>query len=193
MAKIDRNAALSGLHGKIGGIVYKQYGDKTVASKVPVFTQPWSNPQIAHRSRMKAASAYADTVMQDPVAHAYYASRIPRRKKKKVSVRNAAISDFFSQPKIAEIEVRAARDATGAQVHCEVQDRWGVVGVAVTLRTTAGSVLEEGAATASLLGWSYTFVQPLPTDNSWEIEIAAVDRAGNRATAIRAAIPTAGR
>ena len=75
MAKVRINALTSHLRGKIGNIVYKQYGDKTVATKAPVFkkNRRISVAEKKRRARFAVANAYAMVVLADPKRVADYA------------------------------------------------------------------------------------------------------------------------
>ncbi len=61
---------------KIGHIVIKQYGDKTVVSKYPDMSNiiP-SEFQVKKRSRFADAVAYAKTISQNPVFRADFVKR----------------------------------------------------------------------------------------------------------------------
>ena len=67
MAKAIVNAALSGLRGRVGDVVFKQYPYGTVVTRVPRMekVKP-SEKQRAHRKKVKAAAAFYREVLADP-------------------------------------------------------------------------------------------------------------------------------
>jgi hypothetical protein len=182
MAKVKKNPALDGLSGKLGNVVYKTYGDDTYVGKMPVFTVPWSPDQTAHRSRMKVASHYAEAVEINPEARAYYVAKL--KKKKRLTVRNAAISDFFTKPEVSDLSVSCGSDRVGAKGTVWAAERWGIRQVDFTLRRLDKTVIEQGTATLTQGEWRYTFTQPLPAGVDWEIVANATDLPGNGAAAV---------
>lgn len=69
MARLPKNSLLGCLKGALGKeLVFKQYKDKVVISKYPDMTKlKPSERQVVQRAKMKAAVAYAQKVMRDPV------------------------------------------------------------------------------------------------------------------------------
>jgi hypothetical protein len=68
MAQINKSSLLAALSGTLGKeLVIKQYKDKVVVSRYPDMS--WVKPsplQLQNRERMKAATAYAQTVLRNP-------------------------------------------------------------------------------------------------------------------------------
>jgi hypothetical protein len=79
---------------KIGDIVIKQYGDKTVVSKYPDMSNiiP-SDSQIKKRSRFADAVAYAKTINNSPVFRADFI----KRKGEVKSVYQSALKEFLDR------------------------------------------------------------------------------------------------
>lgn len=68
---------LKSMKGKIGDIVIKQYGDKTVVSKYPDMSNiiP-SDSQKEKRNRFAEAVSYAKTINNSPILKADYIKRV---------------------------------------------------------------------------------------------------------------------
>ncbi len=79
---------------KIGDIVIKQYGDKTVVSKYPDMSNiiP-SDSQIKKRSRFAEAVAYAKTINSSPILRADFI----KRKGEVKSVYQSALKEFLDR------------------------------------------------------------------------------------------------
>ena len=79
---------------RIGDIVIKQYGDKTVVSKYPDMSNiiP-SEFQVKKRSRFADAVAYAKTISQNPVFRADFV----KRKGEVKSVYQEALKEYLGR------------------------------------------------------------------------------------------------
>ncbi|MEQ1553269.1 MAG: hypothetical protein ABL929_03765 [Ferruginibacter sp.] len=79
---------------KMGDIVIKQYGDKTVVSKYPDMSNivP-SQSQVQKRSRFAQAVAYAKTINNSPIFRADFL----KRKGKVKSVYQSALKEFLDR------------------------------------------------------------------------------------------------
>jgi hypothetical protein len=79
---------------KIGDILIKQYGDKTVISKYPDMSNivP-SNSQLLKRSRFAEAVAYAKTINSSPIFRADFI----KRKGEVKSVYQSALKEFLDR------------------------------------------------------------------------------------------------
>lgn len=90
MAKVKGNNASSGISGRVDQFVFKQYGDKTIVSRVPDMDRvKWTEKQQLHRKLFKKAQRWAIGMMADPQMKAYYKARTTGNPK------NAAISDYM--------------------------------------------------------------------------------------------------
>jgi hypothetical protein len=91
---ITENTMLRSMKGRIGDIVIKQYGDKTVVSKYPDMSNiiP-SDSQKEKRSRFAEAVAYAKTINSSPVLKADYLKRVGEVR----SVYQHALKEFLAR------------------------------------------------------------------------------------------------
>lgn len=85
---------LRSMKGRIGDIVIKQYGDKTVVSKYPDMSNiiP-SDSQKEKRSRFAEAVAYAKTINSSPILKADYLKRVGEVR----SVYQHALKEFLAR------------------------------------------------------------------------------------------------
>lgn len=91
---ITENTMLRSTKGRIGDIVIKQYGDKTVVSKYPDMSNiiP-SDSQKEKRSRFADAVAYAKTINSSPILKADYLRRVGEVR----SVYQHALKEFLAR------------------------------------------------------------------------------------------------
>lgn len=110
MAHMKDNNATHGISGKINQFVYRQRF-KTVVSKLPVRTAPYSEQQKNIVSTFKQAVLYARTILQNAVIQKAYKEKAKRGQ----SAFNLAIADYFKPPVIVSVDLvnlptrRAAR------------------------------------------------------------------------------------
>ena len=91
---ITENTMLRSMKGRIGDIVIKQYGDKTVVSKYPDMSNiiP-SDSQKEKRNRFAEAVAYAKTINSSPTLKADYLKRVGEVR----SVYQHALKEFLAR------------------------------------------------------------------------------------------------
>lgn len=167
-----------GFRGRIGDLVYKRYGDKTVVTRVPRF-KSWSKEQKKGRSRFSAASTYAARVQRDPALRASYALWTA---KKDLTIRSAAISDLLTLPAVESVTVQPSFGFPGIDVSVQGTQRHKFVAVTVTIRERSGRVLEDGPARqVGPLIWSYEARQVQRGRGPVLIEGVGSDRLGREA------------
>lgn len=94
MARIQNGSILSGVSGKVGGIVIKQYRTGPVASKIPDMSNvKATKKQKAKRSLFKEAVAYAQQIIRDPERKAAYKATLRRGR----SVYHTAIAEYLKK------------------------------------------------------------------------------------------------
>lgn len=94
MARLQNNSLLQGLRGTIGKeLVFKQYANKVVVSKYPDMSRVKpSEKQVQNRQRMKEATAYALSILRNPVLReAFEKTLLPGE-----SVYHRAKKDWFA-------------------------------------------------------------------------------------------------
>lgn len=97
MARVSKNSIFEALSGALGkDIVFKQYADKTVASKYPDMSQVKpSELQKLQRNKMTEANAYASAALRDPKLRKKYEKNL----KPGETVFQKAKKDFFENLK----------------------------------------------------------------------------------------------
>lgn len=167
MAKVKKNVVIEGLSGRIGNLVFRQYGDQTVVSSMPVH-DPKREPtpgEAAQQARIKEAASLAKFILASEEGNDYYQEA--RQRLGKRSAYHTAIFDFFGEPEVLNMRVDAERT-----LHIEVQDNVGVqeVSVQVDGQKGAAAPLEK----APCVRWHYI----LDGDGPWSIQVHAKDRMG---------------
>lgn len=138
--------------------------------------QNYTEIQKNHPAALRKAIVYADFAKM----HEAY---LNREMVTGVSAYYIAIVDWFSAPKVLQINVDAWSGEPGQVIRIKARDNIGVTGVFVVIRDTQGNILEMGDAVQSRLGspwWKYTTracvrMNPFPT-----VTATARDLAGNQ-------------
>jgi hypothetical protein len=96
MARTRSNNILEGLHGLLGNVVIKSYGDRTVISSVPDMSRVKPSA-LQKKSNRKFADAvkYAQAINRDPARKKAYSKKV----KKGQSVFQYAISEYLNKNK----------------------------------------------------------------------------------------------
>ena len=97
MARSNNNPILKGTRGKIGdSLVVKQYSFGTVTSALPDMSRvKKSLLQKLYENRFGEATAYAKSIIYDPIKKAAYAKKLPKGKQ----VYHAAIQEYMKKQK----------------------------------------------------------------------------------------------
>jgi len=175
---IANNPMIQGARGKLSGVVFYPYGNKTIVAsrptrkKIPLEKQ--SEAQRNTRLNFQAAAYYAKTIIQDPEKKDYYT-----RKAKAVGVRSAysaAIADYMRGLAIESVDMRRYTGQPGGRVSITVRKRdFAAQEVNVTIKTETGEVVERGRAVKAPNGaWVYQNVAAFP-GREVVLEMAAVN------------------
>ncbi|MBC8504998.1 MAG: hypothetical protein ISR58_12530 [Anaerolineales bacterium] len=164
MAKVKKNVIIEGLSGRVGNLLFKQYGDKTVVTKWPEHDPNRKpTPGEAHqRGRIKDAAAMAKSILATDEGLAYY--QAARHRLEKHSAYHTAVFDFFGMPEV--VSVHMSQDGN---LLIEVQDNVGVRQVQVEIDDIRGFAepLEEEPCAY----WRYH----LNSNGPWSLKIYAED------------------
>lgn len=94
MAISANNLITENLSGKVGNVIFKNYGNKTIISKYPNMSNVVrTEKQKENQLKFKAAQAYAKSILSDPAQKLAFAKTIPKEKK----VYHAAISKYLKE------------------------------------------------------------------------------------------------
>lgn len=176
MASVKLNPILDQLRGKVGDLVFKQYGDETIISRAPDFSgyEP-SEAQKAHRERFRQATLYGRMVMADEEARAAYEAAADARGKPIFSL---TVADFFNAPSIDEVDVSGYTGAADDPIVIRASDDFEVARIAVTLSDADGAVIESGEAVMDDAAWRYEAQTDVAAGTTVRISVRAFDRPG---------------
>jgi hypothetical protein len=80
MAKVKLNPVLEQIHGKVGDLVFKYFGDEMIVGRNPDRSGILpSDAQLEHQERFRQAVLYGRLVMADPNKKADY-EKPPKRR-----------------------------------------------------------------------------------------------------------------
>ena len=98
MAISKNNLVTEILSGKVGNVIFKNYGNKTVISRYPDMSKVVkTEKQIENQYQFKAAQAYAKSMLSDPAKKLAFIKTIPKGK----IAYHAAISKYLKDNKTA--------------------------------------------------------------------------------------------
>ena len=183
MASVRLNRAIDGIRGRIGGLVFKRYGDGTIVARMPdIEGLKVTDAQKAVREKFRRAAWYGKTVMADDQARAQYEEVARARKQPLFSL---IVEDFLRTPTIDEIDLSAYTGQAGEKIFTRTSDDFDVVAVRVAISKASGEPIETGAAvkTAGDPGrWMYTTTASVAPGTPMKVEVGATDRPGHTGT-----------
>jgi hypothetical protein len=187
MAILNKNGHSPEIRGKLGDRVYKWYGtDKCVVAKVPAKRKrrkkKSAKEQRTH-DNLRRAIEYAQGVIADPEAIAYYA---PAVRKLDSQTFWLAKSDAMKAPTIVKpFELKGYEGKAGQAFYVDTGDLYRVQTLHVTVRDAAGDIVETGTAERQKQKrfFIYRWKRDHPTGQVLTFEIIAESRAGHRVVA----------
>lgn len=97
MAISKNNVVTDSLSGKVGNVIFKNYGDKTVISKIPDMSHvKKSAKQLENQELFSNAHYYAKGIIADPAKKLAFMKTIPKGK----MVYHAAVSKYLKEHKV---------------------------------------------------------------------------------------------
>lgn len=180
MANITENLLVKRARGNVGKqFVYRTEDEKTHIVSMPKTTQREPNEnEIAVRDSFAAATRYGRGALASSEFGAAY-------KKKAGSAKKAlgiAVKDYLTPPKVHTINALAYNGTPGSIIVVKASDDFKVAGVRVSIRSAAGTVIEEGSAVQNTIDanlWKYTATQTNSTLAGSVISAVATDIPGN--------------
>ena len=116
MAVVENNPLLEGLRGRVGNLIFKKYGKKTVVTKVPDMSRVKPNElQKLYKSVFSEAVAYAQAAERDPEKRAafetilkpgqdvYHAALSHFLRKRKEEMANMKMPELVTQPNTQDL------------------------------------------------------------------------------------------
>lgn len=180
MANISRNKYGRGLRGALGA---QQVAHQTASGKTIVASKPEFDDNLIYTERQTRQQA----AVRDAALYASFAENqeVYRNKAKETgsTAYAVAVADWYSAPRVLEIDVDRWTGKTGETIRVRARDTVMIASVMLVIRDEQGQVLEMGEALqleAGSLWWNYTTqstvaVTPFPT-----VQAIAFDLPGNR-------------
>lgn len=184
MAVIRTNALIKEIRGKVGDLVASPHphgDDQFILKKPPARSAPFTDGELRSQTDFRASFRYAQGIWAaHPDFKAAYQvlARIVRR-----DAFHLAMSDFRRHPKVLDIDLSGYTGRAGERIQVWATDDCEVIQMPMRVLDLSGTVLEEGMAV--LTGgapdaWSYLAQRDVPAGQTVVVEVAAVDRPGNR-------------
>jgi len=187
MAIANDNVIMRFQRGKIGGLIFRVWGENTVVSKAPDYSKiPRSEAQKANSNRFKVATRYGRRVLNDPVAYTFY----DKKRRGGQTVWNVAISDYMKRPEIAEIDVWNYKGQAGNTIKVKASDNYGIASVNVMIINASGFEVESGMAVQRPGSevWVYKAVEENLEWKGGRVAVRVTDSPGNVVTDSRSLI-----
>jgi hypothetical protein len=183
MAQVKMNPVFVEMKGKVGDLVFKQYGDALVMARMPSGNGHEPTPaQMEVRERFCEAALYGKLALaQAAVREAYLAAARERGK----PLTSVAIADFFNAPVVDKLDASGYSGRPGETIVIQAHDDFEVVGVAVSICDAGGQAVENGTATQDPPNsgrWIYTTTQTVSDVTGAQVTATASDRPGNVGT-----------
>jgi hypothetical protein len=135
--------------------------------------------QTAVRLAFRKAVSYANTALANPATRGIYERAKLAHHKPLFSL---AVGDYFKPPVVDEIDLASYAGQVGDKIHIMAHDDIEVFSVQVIIRSSAGAILEQGAAVNAFNKWEYTGTTALLAGANVTIEVTAKDHANNLGT-----------
>jgi hypothetical protein len=180
MAISYNNLITKHFHGRIGDVVLRWVGGRSVMSKRPDCSKVVKSPaQLANQDRFRKAVKYGKAANKDPENHEFY------RKRKKIhqSAYNAAVSDYLLKPKVESVDVGGYAGVQGNKISIRAWDKYKVESVIVMIINKMGQVIEKGPAVARPFSggreWDYKATVVNIGYMGGRVEVRVMDKPGN--------------
>lgn len=185
MAKLRYIPTHGPIRGKLDDRIYKWYGNKCVVQKLPTRRKRRrvTAKLKAAFANMREAVLYAQGVLADPKARAYYATAA---RTLRTSIYHLAKADAMKPPTVAtSIVARCYEGRAGEVISVQTGDLFRVQALRVTFRDAAGDIVETGAATRSKKTFVYTLKREHPHGEVLSMEVFAESRVGHQVSAVQ--------
>ena len=168
--------------GRVGDIVLRNYGGKSVMAKRPDCSKVVkSAAQLANQNKFAKASKYSQAVNNDPQRSEDYSEK--KKKMKYKDVYHAAMSDCLTKPKVQKVDLKIYRGQPGNVIRISAWDKFRVETVSVMILNNKGQLIERGTAVARMYSgnqeWDYIATVENVDYKSCRILVQVKDRPGN--------------
>lgn len=161
MSNVSKNPLVRKASGKFSDdFVYRTRGKKTTIAKLPVFdpNAEKTEKQLEVRELFAAAAMYAQGAITSEDLKKEYQKKTNAQN----TAYNIAFRDFLKAPKVRSINSEDYTGAIGSTIVVRAIDDFRVAAVKVSIRTSAGVLIEEGNAILNPIfreRWTYTATQ----------------------------------
>ena len=180
MAISYNNQITKYFHGRVGDIILKDYGGKSVMTKRPDCSKVVrSERQLDNNDLFRKAVKYGQYAIRTPDLFKYYT----KIKKNNQSAYNAAVSDFLLRPKVEAIDLGGYVGVEGNKIGIRAWDKYKVESVSVMILNKMAQVIEKGMAVARPFSggreWDYIATQENLDYQSGRVIVRVSDLPGN--------------
>lgn len=179
MAVMKGNVMMVGVSGRIGDIVFRQAGGKTIISKRPVVKARPTERQLAQRLRFEEAARFASTAIENPKMFSSYQQMAKRQHR--TSAYQAALTDHLTQPEIGSV-LATYNGNVGDVISIKGKVRYKITGITMSILAVDGSLIESGEAKANGAAWRYTVTVANKDVTGCKVVLVARDRQGKEST-----------
>ena len=184
MAISYTNRITSHYSGRVGDIVLRWYGDKSVMSKRPNCSNVIrSEKQKLNSLKFAKAVNYGKHAKVDPVLNKFIKNKINKKKTTSKDVYHAAIQYYQTNVVIDKIDVDKYKGLIDNMITALVWDKLHVESVLLTIYNQAGEVVESGQAVEAKYSagtdWEYKATVLNTNYIGSKIEVQAKDKRGN--------------
>jgi hypothetical protein len=180
MARSINNNLTRGLSGMIGGqMVFRTWNGKTYLSNAPSKPRKQSKRQKENRMKFKEATAFAKSMMLDPVKKAEYKAIADRLELP--NAYTAAITEYMRKPEIKEVDSSEYSGKENQEIKVDVRKKdFEVQEVEVVIVNKEGVVIEAGKAAKDFgSGWVYKITAAVENTEGIQFLVRARERTGN--------------
>ncbi|MGA3012870.1 MAG: hypothetical protein ABSD71_02420 [Bacteroidales bacterium] len=182
MAISFKNLITKHYSGRVGDVVLRNYGGKSVMAKRPDCSKVVkSAAQLANMARFAKASKYSKMVKNDPQRCEDYNEK--KKKTKYQDVYHAAMSDFMTKPKVQKVNLIGYRGLKGNVIRISTWDKFRVETVNVMILNDKGQLIEKGPAVVKSFSgnreWDYTATVENVDYKGGSVEVRVTDKPGN--------------
>jgi DUF917 family protein len=182
MAISFKNVITRMYSGRVGDIVFRNYGGKSVMSKRPDCSKVVrSETQLKNQAKFAKDVKISKAVKNDPQLAKFYSEK--KKKMKYKDVYHAAMSDCMTIPKVQKVNLKTYRGLQGNVIRISALDKFRVETVSVMIMNKTGQLIESGPAVARIYSgnreWDYTTTAENVDYKSCRVLVRVTDRRGN--------------
>jgi DUF917 family protein len=182
MAISFKNVITKMYSGRVGDIVLRNYGGKSVMAKRPDCSKVIrSEAQLENQKRFAKAVIISKAVKNDPQRAEFYSEK--KKKMKYKDVYHASMSDCLTKPKVQKVDLTTYRGQPGNVIRISAWDKFRVETVSVKILNNIGQLIESGSAVSRIYSrnreWDYIATVENVDYKSCRILIKVKDHPGN--------------